>query len=364
MLQNCQLIFTFAMFIWISMVKVSIVIPVYNVARYILRCLESVVLQEKGSFKIECVLVDDCSPDDSMEIAKRFVDEYNGSVVFSFLRHDINKGQSAARNTGIRNATGDYLFFLDSDDRLEENALSMMIDATNQYPDVDYVDGYYLFMKDGNIYPSREKFYFFSENKKILDLLYKRKLSGLACNKLLRKKLIVDHSLYFVEGIIFEDIQWTNRLIRHVSSAVIIPNITYIYEYNPSSTSNTSVVNASKSINSFSSVIESFLDSGDDAVYVSHKMFVFHYIIMALDIQNKGKVDDFINKRFLAVKKRLFLTVLKDCRFVLVFFFLLMYKPFSFFFHFTFFRHHFHEMEYAVTYIAEKMNWVHKNGEV
>lgn len=346
------------------MLKISIIIPVYNVARYILRCLESVVLQEKNTFIIECILVDDCSTDDSIEIAKRFVNDYNGSVVFTILRHDTNKGQSAARNFGIRHATGDYLFFLDSDDRLEENALSMMVDVLYQYPDIDYVDGYYLFMKDGNIYPSREKYYRFSDNNKILDYLYKRKLSGLACNKLLRKSLIIDHSLYFVEGIIFEDIQWTNRLVRYVSSAVIIPKVTYVYEYNPSSTSNTSVVNASKSINSFSSVIESFLDSEDDVVYVSHKMFIFHYIIMALDIQNKGQIDDSVNKRFLAVKKRLFFTVLTDYRFVLMFFFLLMYKPFSFLFRFSFFRHHFHEMEYVVTYFAEKMNWIHKIGRI
>ena len=346
------------------MLKISIIIPVYNVARYILRCLESVVLQEKNTFIIECILVDDCSTDDSIEIAKRFVNDYNGSVVFTILRHDTNKGQSAARNFGIRHATGDYLFFLDSDDRLEENALSMMVDVLYQYPDIDYVDGYYLFMKDGNIYPSREKYYRFSDNNKILDFLYKRKLSGLACNKLLRKSLIIDHSLYFVEGIIFEDIQWTNRLVRYVSSAVIIPKVTYVYEYNPSSTSNTSVVNASKSINSFSSVIESFLDSEDDVVYVSHKMFIFHYIIMALDIQNKGQIDDSVNKRFLAVKKRLFFTVLTDYRFVLMFFFLLMYKPFSFLFRFSFFRHHFHEMEYVVTYFAEKMNWIHKIGRI
>ena len=346
------------------MLKISIIIPVYNVARYILRCLESVVLQEKNTFIIECILVDDCSTDDSIEIAKRFVNDYNGSVVFTILRHDTNKGQSAARNFGIRHATGDYLFFLDSDDRLEENALSMMVDVLYQYPDIDYVDGYYLFMKDGNIYPSIEKYYRFSDNNKILDYLYKRKLSGLACNKLLRKSLIIDHSLYFVEGIIFEDIQWTNRLVRYVSSAVIIPKVTYVYEYNPSSTSNTSVVNASKSINSFSSVIESFLDSEDDVVYVSHKMFIFHYIIMALDIQNKGQIDDSVNKRFLAVKKRLFFTVLTDYRFVLMFFFLLMYKPFSFLFRFSFFRHHFHEMEYFVTYFAEKMNWIHKIGRI
>lgn len=342
------------------MYKVSIIIPVYNVARYIIRCIESVVFQEKKTFDIECILIDDCSTDDSIEIAKRFVDDYNGSIVFSFLHHNINKGQSAARNTGIQNATGDYLFFLDSDDRLEENALSVMIDALNQYPDADYVDGYYLFMKDGNIYPSREKFYRFTDKRKILDYLYKRKLSGLACNKLLRKKLIIDHSLFFVEGIIYEDIQWTNRFVRHVSSAIIVPKVTYIYEYNPISTSNTSIVNASKSINSFSSVIESFLESEDNLVYVSHKMFVFHYIIMALDIQEKGKVDEGVKKRLIKVKNKLFLTTLKDCRFVLLFFFLLMYKPFYFLFHISFFRHHFHEMEYVVTFLAERFNWIHR----
>jgi len=341
------------------MYKVSIIIPVYNVAPYITRCLESVVMQENKSFGIECILVDDCSPDDSVIIAKHFVDNYNGSVDFIYLSHETNKGQSAARNTGIRNATGDFVFFLDSDDRLVENALSMMYDAFVKYPDIDYVEGYYLFVKDGNVYPSREKFYRFLENKTILEHLYKRKLSSLACNKLLRRQILINHSLYFTEGIIFEDIEWTNRFVHHVSSAVIIPHVTYVYEFNPSSTSNSSVVNASKSISSFSSVIESFMNSEDNAVYVSHKMYIFHYIIMALDIQSHGIVDDCIHKRFSIIKKRLFITVLKDLRLILMLFFLLMFKPFSFLFRFPFFRHHFHEMELIVTFVAEKLNRIH-----
>ena len=85
--------------------KVSIIIPVYNAAPYIKKCLQSVVDQTYNDF--ECILVDDCGLDNSIELAQEFIKDYNGNITFSILHHDHNRGQSAARNTALHYAKGD-----------------------------------------------------------------------------------------------------------------------------------------------------------------------------------------------------------------------------------------------------------------
>ena len=83
------------------MMKISIIIPIYNVQDYVERCINSVISQESNDFELECILVDDCSSDHSMEIAQKIICNYTGSIKFVFLSHDHNRGASAARNTGL-----------------------------------------------------------------------------------------------------------------------------------------------------------------------------------------------------------------------------------------------------------------------
>lgn len=91
-------------------IKISVIIPVYNVAPYITDCLHSVMRQSyQGS--IECLLIDDCGTDNSMEVVNSVLNDYNGKIDFKVLHHECNRGLSAARNTGVASATGDYLYF-------------------------------------------------------------------------------------------------------------------------------------------------------------------------------------------------------------------------------------------------------------
>ena len=89
---------------------VSIVIPVYGVENYIERCLNSVMQQDSKSVSLECILVDDCSPDNSIKIAEKIIKDYSGGIRFEILRHDKNQGLSVARNTGMSSAKGRFLF--------------------------------------------------------------------------------------------------------------------------------------------------------------------------------------------------------------------------------------------------------------
>ena len=97
--------------------RISIIIPVYNVELYVEECLQSVANQTMTE-GIECIIVDDRGQDNSAAIAKQYIDSYKGDIRFTFIQREKNGGLSAARNTGIEAATGEYVYFLDSDDYL------------------------------------------------------------------------------------------------------------------------------------------------------------------------------------------------------------------------------------------------------
>ncbi len=90
--------------------KITIVIPIYNVAPYISDCLHSVMNQTYQG-EIECLLIDDCGLDNSMEVAENVLSNYHGKIKFRIYHHEYNRGLSAARNTGIEHATGEYIYF-------------------------------------------------------------------------------------------------------------------------------------------------------------------------------------------------------------------------------------------------------------
>ena len=111
--------------------KVSIVIPIYNVSAYIENCLESVRKQIYQD--LEVILVDDCGTDNSMEIVQEYL-EYHNFVEVKIIHHTHNRGLSAARNTGLEAATGDYVYFLDSDDALMEDCIFILVAPVEAQP--------------------------------------------------------------------------------------------------------------------------------------------------------------------------------------------------------------------------------------
>ena len=118
---------------------VSIIIPTYNVGAYIGRCLQS-VLEQTFDGRIECLVVDDCCTDNSIDIAKNSMMLYQErDITFKILHHAQNQGLSAARNTGLKAAMGDYVFFLDSDDALQSDCLKLLSQPIQNDPTVELV---------------------------------------------------------------------------------------------------------------------------------------------------------------------------------------------------------------------------------
>lgn len=104
---------------------ISVIIPVYNAAGYLDWCFDSIIRQTYR--RIEVLFVDDCSSDDSGKcIADFVVNEKASDLTVKCIRHEYNRGVAAARNTGLDNATGEYVYYLDADDYLEDNALEIL----------------------------------------------------------------------------------------------------------------------------------------------------------------------------------------------------------------------------------------------
>jgi glycosyltransferase involved in cell wall biosynthesis len=209
--------------------KVSIIIPVYNVERYIIRCLQSVVAQDIDDYEV--LIIDDASPDGSIQLAKSFIENNNLTEKFHIVCHEKNKGLSAARNTGIRVAKGDFLFFLDSDDTIETNALSSLASFITLESQPDFVLGKYVYILDGD--KKKEVFDFETRinlsRSELIHLYLKDKLPWNAVNKLVKRDFILQNGLFFEEGITSEDLLWNFLSLAKVKSCTIVNTISYNY---------------------------------------------------------------------------------------------------------------------------------------
>ena len=194
------------------MISISIVIPVYNVEKYVERCLNSVENQNYNG-KLDCIIVDDCGNDNSMSLVNAFVYSHqNSRINYIILSHTQNRGLSEARNTGIRESTSDYIFFLDSDDEIPYNAMSLLANEVHKHPEIDIVMGF-MYSATKNDYYNIEKY---RNHQYITDpnwLRYQSFKDGeniqvTACNKLTKKKFITENNLFFYPNIIHEDNLW------------------------------------------------------------------------------------------------------------------------------------------------------------
>ena len=118
------------------MKEITVVMPVYKVEKYVSECLDSIINQTFDCF--ECIIIDDCSPDNSMRLIEEKLAGYKGNISFRIVRNERNEGVSAARNKGIELSRGGYLFFIDSDDMLYENCLEKLWEETKRHPGIDY----------------------------------------------------------------------------------------------------------------------------------------------------------------------------------------------------------------------------------
>lgn len=205
---------------------ISIIIPIYNVSGYIENCLESVRKQSYPD--LEIILVDDCGTDNSMEIVQEYLKRHTFGKL-EIMRHTHNQGLSAARNTGLEAATGDYVYFLDSDDELVEDSISIMTASVTKQR-YDFVIGNYIVVGSDKKYPTLTlSTGALQDNKEILNAYAEGKWYMMAWNKLCRRDFLLANKLFFEEGVLHEDVIWSFKLACKASSMYVIQNPTYKY---------------------------------------------------------------------------------------------------------------------------------------
>lgn len=213
-------------------IDVSIIIPVYNVEPYITECLQSVMAQT-ASCNMECLVVDDCGTDSSMLIARNLIDDYRGPIDFKIVTRENNGGLSAARNSGIRAAKGDYIYLLDSDDIITPDCIESLMIRAKEYPSAQIITGDFQtfpqkdvhkwFSLQGKTFPD------FSDDIKWIRSFFLSKLSIMVWNKLIRRSFIIDNKLNFKEGIIHEDNHWQAQAYHHIQYLAFVNKVTYLY---------------------------------------------------------------------------------------------------------------------------------------
>ena len=219
--------------------KISVIIPIYNVGFYLQECVNSVIKQTYKN--LEIILVDDGSTDECPNIFDTYAKQYSNVKVV----HKQNGGLSDARNVGILNSTGDYLLFLDEDDFWKDStAVQSLVDRINiTHADLlnySYIKYYEDLKKYINYFENLEPLPLdFNKLESIQYLLDNNLYIASACNKLIKKSLFEDGDLYFVKGIYSEDIDWCLRLLIKAESVDFICDNFYCYRQRSGSITHT-----------------------------------------------------------------------------------------------------------------------------
>jgi glycosyltransferase involved in cell wall biosynthesis len=293
--------------------KISIIVPVYNVEKYIHRCFNSIINQSYTN--IECIFIDDCSPDNCYQILKQRINEYKGNIEFSIIRHSKNKGLSGARNTGTLASTGDYIYYLDSDDEITNNCIEILVNLANKYPGVEIVQG------NTKTIPSPKSdwrniklknFPEFVNNKLWIKkhCFSKPQIPVNAWNKLINKNFLIENNLFFLEKIVHEDVHWMFYVAKKIKSIAFSKIHCYIHYIVQGSIMQTK--NNEKSLNSMLYIIDDFSSNIDYELSRVQKRYLFDTIRKQISRIDPKKNENKYIPLFRSVIKKIILNSIRS----------------------------------------------------
>ena len=220
--------------------KLSVIMPVYNVEKYLETAIDSVLSQTYKN--IEVILVDDGATDSSPEICEEYAKKDNRITVL----HKENGGLSDARNYGVPYATGDYIIFFDSDDYFEDEfSLEHIADKLEkENSDVLIFFFKYWYEKDNTIVEYNPNYKNITIDRtnlttQLTDLVKNNAFLSSACTKAVKRTLFIENDLKFIKGITSEDIDWSARLMQCARSYSLLNRSIYVYRQRALSISQT-----------------------------------------------------------------------------------------------------------------------------
>ena len=260
-----------------SEIKISIIVPIYNVEKYIRRCMDSLLRQAFDNYEI--IAVNDGTLDSSMEYVYSLQKNYDNIVICE----RENGGLSAARNTGIERARGEYILFCDSDDALQENCLAMIYEeAKNKDLDMLLYGAKTIWeIEEGtdiNSY-SRENITqeVISGQEMLTELVNKGKYRASACMYLIKRKILIENRLFFVEKILHEDEVFTPIALMKAQRVEYRNWLIYMRYVREGSITTSN--NASKRLKSLAIVIKELLQFAEKELKKENELEVMREVI-------------------------------------------------------------------------------------
>lgn len=213
------------------MIKISFIIPFYNVKQYIEECVRSLYDQDIPLEEYEVICVNDCSPDDSVDIVKRLQKKYYN---LKLIEHEENKKLGGARNTGLKYAKGEYIWFVDSDDMIKPNSLGLILKYVtsnnldflhfgwDEFNDVNLIESEKI--QSTNILTGTELFF----NERFL--WWKNHIT--AWCKVYKKSFLIENDIQFAEHIMYEDNDYALKVYSSAKRCMHISDNLYLYRVN------------------------------------------------------------------------------------------------------------------------------------
>ena len=307
----------------------TILLLTYNHEKTISRCLDSIIAQENADLMMECIIVDDCSTDDTLAVIRRQVGSYKGNISFRIFRHQTHHGLSRTRNTGLQRAQGYYVMLLNGVDQLRPGCIDTYMVNLMRHWDADVIVG--------NSYHEGIKRNLFSQLTSALVLrghgavvaheMLRSHLYLYANNKLVRRDLLTANQIVFDEHLDYSDMQWAFAVFTSVSSVVLLPDITYEYGKRETVSINQAEKNVNALLNSYLATCEHLLDESprpvddDGGYYHDYQLFVYAVLAHAENMCQEYAVNSQVKRGLSAIRSRLLTQTKNDGQKMLYLFF-------------------------------------------
>ena len=276
----------------------SIIIPVYNVEPYIEKCLKSCIQQKGISFDdFEIVIINDGTKDKSMDIIQSILNS-NETVTNVKIITQENAGLSAARNTGIKHAKGEYLWFVDSDDWIDDNSLQCIVDELKK-EEIDILQMPYKLIYENNRPQEIEKVKEINHPVSGRECMKMTRFPNLTQSRIYKRDFLKNNNLWFTPGILHEDAEFKPRAIWSANKikTLNIPFYNYLKREKNSITANFTIKNAEgrwygvKSMYQFSKN----LPFKDRLLFNPDMSFNMYFVLTGLKKLNKSEKEYIIN---------------------------------------------------------------------
>lgn len=261
------------------MPKVSVIVPVYNVEKYVEKCIKSLVDQTLQ--EIEIIAVDDGSKDDSKNIIDKYIKKYPDKVKYLYKE---NGGLSSARNFGIPYANGEYIAFLDSDDYVEPTMYEEMYKLAKK-DDADMVECDFIWE-----YPNKQKYDYgvvYNGKKEAIE-----KARVVAWNKLIKREIIKNEKIEFPFGLRYEDVEFFYKLVPSINKISFMKKYFIHYVQRDNSIANTQNTKTKDIFKVLNNVIEFYKNKGYYEEYKEELEYTYLRLLLCSSLKRMCKIKD------------------------------------------------------------------------